>query len=118
MNQVLDAIPQRCSIDISNYCHFWSTPGHGCKYCGIGAGGVKSKGTDREQFHPQDLRETMREVIREKGRFVSVILSGGSILSGAEPFDDELEGYIAALKIMGEFSVIFLKNRQNRRFSQ
>jgi len=102
MNQVLDARPQRYSVSMSNYCHFWTTPGHGCKYCGIGAGGVKFKGTDGELFHPQDLRETMREIIREKGRFVGVILTGGSILSGAEPFDDELEGYIAALKILGE----------------
>ena len=102
MHQVLDARPQRYSVFMSNYCHFWTTPGHGCKYCGIGAGGVKFKGTHSERFNPQDLRETMREMIREKGRFVGVILTGGSILSGAEPFDDELEGYIAALKIVGE----------------
>ena len=102
MHQVLDARPQRFRVAMSNYCHFWTTPGHGCKYCVIGAGGVKFKGTDGEQFHPQDLRETLREAIREKGRFVSVLLTGGSILSGAEPFDDELEGYLAALKIVGE----------------
>jgi len=102
MHQVMEARPQRYQVAMSNYCHFWTKPGHGCKYCGIGAGGVKFKGTDNEQFHPQDLRETMRELIREKGRFVGVILTGGSIPSGAEPFDDELEGYIAALKILGE----------------
>ena len=102
MNQVLDARPQRYTVYISKYCHSWSTPGQGCKYCGIGASGVKFKGTDRERFHPQDLREAMREMIREKGRFTGFILTGGSISSGAEPFDDELEGYIAALKIIGE----------------
>ena len=102
MNQVLGARPQRYSVYMSNYCHFWTTPGHGCKYCGIGTKGAKFKNADGERFHPQDLRETMREMIREKGRFTGVILTGGSILSGAEPFDDELEGYITALKIMGE----------------
>ena len=103
MSQVIDARPQRYGVAMSNYCHFWATPGHGCKYCGLGVRGVKYKGTENELFHPQDLRETMREVIREKGRFVGVCISGGSILSGAEPFDDELEGYIAVLKILGEF---------------
>jgi len=103
MHEVLDARPQRYSIPMSKYCHFWSMPGQGCKYCGIGAGGVKLKGTDSERFNPQDLREAIREVVREKGRFVGVLFGGGSILSGAEPFDDELEGYIAALKIVGEF---------------
>ena len=103
MDQVMEVRPQRYQVAMSNYCHFWTTPGHGCKYCGIGAGGVKFKGAHNERFHPQDLRETMRELVREKGRFTGVILTGGSILSGAEPFDDELEGYIAALKILGEF---------------
>jgi len=103
MHQVLGARPQRYSVQMSNYCHFWTKPGHGCKYCGIGASGVKFKDTEVEQFHPQDLRETMREMSREKGRFVGVILTGGSILGGTEPFDDELEGYIGALKILGEF---------------
>ena len=103
MSHVMDARPQRYSIYMSHYCHFWSTPGNGCKYCGIGAGGVKDKDKDGGRFHPQDLRETMQEVVREKkGRFVGLLLGGGSILSGAEPFDDELEGYIAALKIVGE----------------
>jgi len=103
MSQVIDARPQRYTVYISKYCHSWTIPEHGCKYCGIGASGIKFKGTDRERFHPQDLRETMREMIREKGRFVGGILTGGSVSTGAEPFDDEVEGYIAALKIMGEF---------------
>jgi hypothetical protein len=102
MREVLDARPQRFSVSMSNYCHFWTTPGHGCKYCGIGAGGVKCKGTDGERVHLGDLRETARELVKEQGRFVGVILTGGSIISGSEPFEDELNGYIDALKVLGE----------------
>jgi hypothetical protein len=101
MKEVLDARPQRYSVSMSNYCHFWAVPGHGCKYCGIGAGGVRYKGKANERFNADDLRETMLELVKEKGRFVGVILTGGSIFSGNEPFDDELEGYIAALKVLG-----------------
>jgi hypothetical protein len=86
---------------MSNYCHFWTTPGHGCKYCGIGAGGVKFKGSGQERFNAQDLFETMLELVKEKGRFVGVILTGGSIISGSEPFEDELNGYIDALQVVG-----------------
>ena len=101
MEQVVDARPQRYSIRMSNYCHFWTHPGHGCKYCAIGAGGVKFKGTSNERVNEQDLFETMQALVKEKGRFVGVILTGGSILSGTEPFEDELEGYISALQVLG-----------------
>jgi hypothetical protein len=101
MRQVVEARPQRYSISMSNYCHFWSTPGHGCKYCGIGAGGVKFRGAADERINAQDLLETMRELVKEKGRFVGVIFTGGSIISGQEPFEDELEGYIEALQVVG-----------------
>lgn len=101
MREVLDARPQRYSVSLSNYCHFWSTPNHGCKYCGIGAGGRQFKGCENERVNIQDLTETMQELIKEKGRFVGVILTGGSILSGKKLLDDELDGYIEALQAIG-----------------
>lgn len=101
MGEVVDARPQRFSVSMSRYCHFWDTPGHGCKYCGIGAGGVKYRGCENEQVNCDEVREVMKEVIKEKGRFTGVVLSGGSILSGRELLDDELEGYIRVLQAIG-----------------
>lgn len=101
MGEVIDARPQRFGLNMNKYCHFWDTPGHGCKYCGIGANGVKYKGCSNEQVNFDEVRETMKEVIKEKGRFTGVVLTGGSILSGKELLDDELEGYINALQAIG-----------------
>ncbi|MHB8062398.1 MAG: radical SAM protein [Ruminiclostridium sp.] len=101
MREVIEARPQRFSVAMSHYCHFWTVPGQGCKYCGIGASGVKYKGLENERINRQDLEETMKELIKEKGRFVGVILTGGSILSGKNLCDDELEGYIEALQSIG-----------------
>jgi hypothetical protein len=101
MFKVIAARPQRYSVQMSSYCHFWTIPGHGCKYCSIGSGGVKTRGTEHERVNLQDLRETMQELVKEKGRFVGVILTGGSIISGTEPFEDELQGYIDALQVLG-----------------
>lgn len=107
MSEVVDARPQRFSVAMSRYCHFWSVPGQGCKYCSIGSSGVKYRNTDNDRVNIQDLTETMQELIKEKGRYVGVILTGGSILSGKELCDDELEGYIEALQAIG--SVIGVK---------
>jgi hypothetical protein len=46
--------------------------------------------------------EAVREALKQKGRFSSVLLTGGSILSGKELFEDELDGYIELLKVIGE----------------
>lgn len=101
MGEVVNARPQRFGVNMNKYCHFWDTPGHGCKYCGIGAGGVKFKGCANEQVNFDEIREVMQEVVKEPGRFTGVVLSGGSILSGKELLDDELEGYIKALQAIG-----------------
>lgn len=101
MYEVLDARPQRLTVNLNKYCHFWDEPGHGCKYCGIGANGHKYKGCANEMVDFDEIREVMQEIKKEQGRYVGVVLTGGSILSGAELCDDELEGYIGALKAVG-----------------
>ncbi|MBR1390759.1 MAG: radical SAM protein [Lachnospiraceae bacterium] len=101
MGQVVDARPQRFHINMNKYCHFWDTPGHGCKYCGIGASGQKFRGCANELVNFDEVREVMQEIIKEKGRFTGVVLTGGSILSGDELLDDELEGYIKTLQAVG-----------------
>lgn len=101
MNEVVDARPQRFSLSVNKYCHFWDTPGEGCKYCGIGANGAKYKGCANEQVNCEEIKEVMQEIIKEKGRFTGVVLTGGSILSGEELCDDELQAYIDALQAIG-----------------
>lgn len=101
MKEVIQARPQRYSVHVSKFCHFWECPKEGCKYCSIGSGGVKYKGKEDDVINSQDLRETMQELIKEKGRYTGVILTGGSILSGAKLCDDELDAYIEALKAIG-----------------
>lgn len=101
MQEVVDARPQRFSLSVNKYCHFWDTPGQGCKYCGIGAAGAKYKGCANEQVNSEEIREVMQELKKEKGRFTGVVLTGGSILSGTELCEDELQAYINALQAVG-----------------
>lgn len=101
MREVIDARPQRFSLNVSKYCHFWDKPGEGCKYCGIGANGAKYKGCHNEQVNPEEIKEVMQEIIKQKGRFTGVVLTGGSILSGNELCDDELQAYINAMQAIG-----------------
>jgi hypothetical protein len=101
MGNIISARPQRFGFEVNRYCHFWDTPGQGCKYCGIGAQGHKYKGCEEEHINFDEVREVMQEIKKEKGRFTGIVLSGGSILSGNEFCDDELEAYIEALHAIG-----------------
>lgn len=101
MGEVVNARPQRFSLDVNKYCHFWDRPGEGCKYCGIGAQGAKFKGCPTERVNYDEVREVMKEIVKEKGRFTGVVLTGGSILSGKELCDDETQAYIDALQAVG-----------------
>lgn len=101
MSEVVSARPQRFTLDVNKYCHFWDIPRGGCKYCGIGAQGAKYKGCANEQLNFDEVKEVMQELVKEKGRFTGVVLTGGSILSGNELCDDELQAYINALQAVG-----------------
>lgn len=100
MWQVAWARPQRIDINPNQYCQFWETPGHGCKYCAIAAA---YKSSDKEQFLKiEDIAETVAEALKEKGRYTNILLTGGTILDGKELLDDEVDYYIAILKRIGE----------------
>lgn len=101
MSEVVGARPQRFNLLVNKCCHFWDQPGHGCKYCAIGANGVKFKDSPNELINLDDVRETVQELIKEKGRYVGICLTGGSVLSGNELLDDELEAYISVLQAIG-----------------
>lgn len=100
MWQIVGARPQRFDIFPNKNCHFWDKPGNGCKYCNLCANYHKNKGP--EHLDIQDISETVAEALKEKGRYVSVVVTGGSVLSGKELFDDELEYYIKVINAVGE----------------
>ena len=101
MRDVIQARPQRYSLQPSKFCHFWECAKDGCKYCSIGSSGVKFHGRPDDLLNLQDVEETMKELVKEPGRFVGVILTGGSILSGSKLCEDELQIYIEILQAMG-----------------
>ncbi len=102
MSHVLSARPQRLSLTLSNYCHFW-TKNQGCLYCDSNR---DSKQLKKEigipRVKPQDISETVREALKEPGRFSTFCITSGSILAGNELFDKEVDTYIEALQAIGE----------------
>ena len=102
MWQVASARPQRLDIDPNSHCHFWEHGG-ACRFCNINFNSGKSK---REQnmavtLTANDVYETVREALKEKGAFTNLKMSSGSILSGREPLDDEVDLYIEMLQAAG-----------------
>ena len=94
------ARPQRIDINPNQFCQFWQTPGHGCKYCAIAATYRKN---DKPQFvNPDDIEETVQEALKQPGRYTSIFLTGGTILDGKELLDDEVNLYIDILKRIGK----------------
>lgn len=94
------ARPQRIDLNPNQYCQFWQTPGHGCKYCAIAA---TYKQSGKPQFVDlDDIEETVHEALKQTGRYTSVFLTGGTILDGTELLDDEVDLYIRILKRVGK----------------
>lgn len=101
MSKIATARPQRITVNVGDDCHFWDKPGNGCKYCSWHANAVhegKKSGSTRNEMFYQDVYETFVEALKQKGRFCSFHVVSGSILSGRELFDDEVEQYINVLK--------------------
>lgn len=95
--------PQRFDVTGSWYCHFWDTPGGGCKYCPIGAqGGEKKKKGEVLLTDPKEIVEVLAEGIKQRGRFANILITTGSILSGKQLLDDELNYHIELLKEIGK----------------
>ena len=103
MKNIVSVRPQRLNIFPYRYCTFWNN-GNGCAFCDI-VNQLK-KGKDELQIpaklDPVEVGEVIGEALREPGRFSAVFLTSGSIVSGAQPFDDEIDYYIAILKEVGK----------------
>lgn len=101
MWKVVNARPQRLDIDTNDCCHFWDKPGGGCKYCFAAGAYNDAKNLPKCRLNLDDLRETVGAALKQKGRFSTIMLTGGSILSGKEVLDDEVDMYIEVLQAVG-----------------
>jgi len=98
MWQVLVARPQRMDINIYQYCDFWNEPGDGCKFCAIAAAYNKTKGGKDKFLNIEEIAEAVEAAMSQPGRFRMIQMCAGSLLSGAELLDDEIDQYIKLLQ--------------------
>lgn len=95
--------PQRLDITGGWHCAFWDKPGGGCKYCSMGAqGSEKKKNGEALRQDPKEIAEVVKEALKQKGRFTNIQITSGSILSGEELLDDELDFHISILQEIGK----------------
>ena len=103
MNLIASARPQRIYLMPSRYCHFW-TEKQGCLFCDI-VNNLKKQKSELNlppKLNPLDVAETIREALKEPGRFTAVCLTSGSDFHGETAFDTEVDYYIDILKAVGE----------------
>ncbi len=98
MWQVLGVRPQRLDLNLNHHCHFWDEPGGGCKYCIIGSlSAEERKNHISHLLDIDDVKESLEEALKQEGRYTSICATSGSIITGDEPFDDEIDLYVNAL---------------------
>jgi len=103
MWQVLIARPQRMDINLYQTCDFWKDGGMGCRFCVAGATMKATKHDKAEIPDLDDIEDAVREALKQPGRYRSVFLCSGTILTGAEPQDDEVNLYIEMLQRVGKY---------------
>lgn len=95
MWQIVGSRPQRFELSVNKHCYFWDKAGGGCKYCTIGSLAKENKDKNISPLLDIDeIVETVQEGLKQKGRYTTFCLTAGSILSGEELFDDEVQLYI------------------------
>ncbi|MDR3300316.1 MAG: radical SAM protein [Candidatus Accumulibacter sp.] len=103
MQNVVSSRPQRLFVVPNRFCHFW-TDGGRCKFCDI-VNNLKQQRAEiamQTKIKAQDIKETIQEALKEKGRFTAVFLTGGSDFRGEEAFDRETDYYIDILRTIDE----------------
>lgn len=101
MSAYCGARPQRLDIKfINSYCQFWNNPKEGCKYCTFTAN-AHIRNADKNWIDVDEVSEVVHEALKQEGRFSVIMMTSGSILTGEELFDDELEAYIKLLQAIG-----------------
>jgi len=94
MWQVMNARPQRMDINIYQYCDFWNEPGDGCKFCAITSVYNRTKGGKDKFLDIEEVAEVVETALAQPGRYRTMVLCSGSLLSGTELLDDEVDQYI------------------------
>lgn len=95
MSSVADVRGQKLILNAYQRCRLWEG-GDQCGFCAFFTGGHSSGAVDCE-----DVYETIREAVKEPGRFSEISLSGGTDFSGEPPFSVEIDRYIRVLQAIG-----------------
>ena len=109
MQSVATARPQRLDLWVHRLCDFWKG-GNQCKFCTVNLifkDRVKAKRD--ASLDTRDIYETVREALKEPGRFSQITVTGGADLGEDGTFDAETERYIEVLQAIG-------KNFSGKRF--
>jgi SHS2 domain-containing protein len=103
MQNVVGSRPQRLYLIPNRYCHFW-TDDQGCRFCDIvnNLKQLKNETEMQTRVNAKDVSETIKEALKEKGRFSAICLTAGSDFHGKKPFDKEIDYYIEVLQAVGE----------------
>lgn len=103
MKNIVSARPQRLNIFPYRYCTFWNN-GKGCAFCDIVCQLKKGQEALKipAKLDPVEVAKVVAEALKEPGRFATLFLTSGSITAGQQPFDDEVDYYIAILREVGK----------------
>lgn len=102
MWQIASGRPQRLSVVPYPKCDFWAKHKKGCKYCSLFSNNHSARDIVRDDIYFQDVTETVIEAMQQKGRYSVFHMTSGSIPSGKELFDDEVDLYIKTLEAAGK----------------
>ena len=112
MESIAWSRPQRLDIYPYRYCHYWDTRDQ-CKFCAFFTDLKQQKQLAGASYarvvHPEDIYETVREALKEPGRYSQINLTAGTDYSGEVPFEKEVDRYIEVLQAIG-------RNFKTRRF--
>jgi biotin synthase-related radical SAM superfamily protein len=103
MQNIVSARPQRLYLIPNRYCHFWSDDS-GCRFCDI-VNNLKQQKDEidmQSKIKAKDVKETIKEALKEPGRFTAICITSGSDFHGKDPFDKEVDYYIEILQAIGE----------------
>ncbi len=95
MEAVAEARAQKLIMTAFQRCRLWEG-GDQCHFCAFFSGGNSLGIVDCE-----DVFETVREALKEPGRFQEIYVSGGTDFGGQPPFSQEVERYIRVLQAAG-----------------
>jgi hypothetical protein len=102
MQSIATARPQRLDLWVHRSCDFWKE-GNQCKFCTVNLIFKDRAKSKRDvSLDPGDIFETVREALKEPGRFSQITITGGADQGEDGTFDSETQRYIEVLQAVGE----------------